>query len=84
MAVDLVIAFPSEADALERRLRAQQGLSVTERLQAVDDLLQATEALARAGGMEEAQRARRLENEMEWRRRMLEFIRTHVNSQQPQ
>jgi hypothetical protein len=80
MALDLGIRFPSEAEALRKQCRAEQGLTPLQRLQAVVDTLAAVEALSRAGGVREAQLRYQQGLEEEWRRRMKEFIQQHVHA----
>jgi hypothetical protein len=84
MPADLGIRFPSEYERLRRQVEAERGMTVTERLLAVQDAAAAVEALGLAGGRWAEQLQNKLESEKEWQRLMSAFIAKHVTeSSQP-
>ena len=77
MTVRVPIVFLSEAETLRRHARAERGLTATQRLQAVSDLLATVEALSRPEALRAAEFQHQQRLEAEWRRRMKEFIQQH-------
>jgi len=78
MANELGVCFPSEAQALRQQCEAERHLTPHQRLLAAADVLAAAEALSRAGGKWEAQLQYQQSLELDWQRRMKEFIQAHV------
>ena len=72
------IVFPPETEGRREAARRERGLSPTERLLRLAELLEAAETMSLAGSCREAQLRWHRREEEEGRRRLREFLARHA------